>query len=288
VIGAFLDSWALFHNSYLAGWLISLLLPLLGVVVVARDQIFLGAAVSQASLLGIACGLRAGAIGALAGAAWVESDAFLSGMAGAFAVLAALLTTGGARGRGDSHEAVTGLVFLLSASLSVLLLAHSPHGTEEIHRLLASTIIGATAGDVWIFAVLVAVTATVAALRHRELALLVMDAEMAAAVGLGVRRWGAALAIWLGVVVGLSNRVAGTIFTFGCLVLPALAARNLCREVRTMFVVAPLLGLAGSVVSFVLAHDLDYPPGQTTAFVLSVVLLVAWGARLLGSNVRVE
>ncbi|MEW6270109.1 MAG: iron chelate uptake ABC transporter family permease subunit [Thermodesulfobacteriota bacterium] len=286
MIASFVDSWALFHDSYLAGWLIALLLPLLGVVVVARDQIFLGAAISQASLLGIACGLRAGAIAVFATLPGIASDAFLSGMAGAFAVLAALLTTHGARGRGDSHESVTGLVFLLSASLSVLLLSHSPHGTEEIHRLLASTIIGATPGDVGIFVALVALTAAVVALRHRELTLLVMDPQMASAVGLGVRRWGLALAVWLGVVVGLSNRVAGSIFTFGCLVLPALAARNLCREVRTMFVVAPLVGLAGSVVSFVVAHDLDYPPGQTTAFVLSLVLIAAWSVRRLGSALR--
>jgi len=276
VIASFLDSWALFRDAYLAGWLISLLLPLLGVMVVAREQIFLGAAMSQASLLGIACGLRLATLPALAVVPWLESDAFLSAAAGIFAVLAALLTTRGAHERGESREAATGLVFLFSASLSVLLLSHSPHGTEEIHRLVASTIIGATAGDVAVLALLLALTAAGVALRHRELALLAMDPQMASAVGLGVRRWGVLLAIWLGVVVGLSNRVAGSIFTFGCLVLPALAARSLCREVRTMFVVAPLLGLAGSLVSFVVAHDLDYPPGQTTAFVLSLTLVAAW------------
>jgi ABC-type Mn2+/Zn2+ transport system permease subunit len=286
MIAGFLSSWDLFHNSYLAGWLLALVLPLIGVVVVARDQIFLGAAVSQASLLGISCALRVGSIGLGQAVPWLASDAFASTLAGAFGVVAALLTTRADAGRGDSHEAVTGLVFLLGGSASVLLLAHSPHGTEEIHRLLASTIIGATAEDVWLFAALLAATAAVLALRHRELVLLVIDPEMAEAVGLRVAAWGAAVSVWLGVVLGLSNRVAGTIFTFGCLVLPALAARNLCREVRTMFLVAPLLGLAGSAVSFVVAHDLDYPPGQTTTFVLSLVLVSAWGVRWLRAGAR--
>ena len=54
MIQDFAASWHLFHNSYLAGWLIGLLLALIGVLVVARNQIFIGVAVSQASTLGIA------------------------------------------------------------------------------------------------------------------------------------------------------------------------------------------------------------------------------------------
>ena len=53
-------SWALFHNTHLVGRLIRLLLALIGVLVVARDQIFIGAAVSQASTLGIAIALAVG------------------------------------------------------------------------------------------------------------------------------------------------------------------------------------------------------------------------------------
>ena len=49
MIGRFLESWPLFHNAYLGGWLIGVLLATLGVLVVARDQIFIGAAISQAS-----------------------------------------------------------------------------------------------------------------------------------------------------------------------------------------------------------------------------------------------
>lgn len=284
MIADFLASFALFRDSYLAGWLMSVVLPLLGVLVVARDQIFVGAAISQASLLGIACALRLPGLLGLGAASWLGSDAVLSASAGLFAVGAALLTAGGERRRGDSHESITGFVFLASASGAVLLLAHSPHGMEEIHRLVASTIIGATPGDVLLFLAATLVTGALVLTRGRALVLMTIDPEMAAAVGLRVARWGPVLAIWLGVVVGLSNRVAGAIFTFACLVLPALAARNLCREVRAMFVVAPLVGLLSAGVAFVLAHGLDYPPGQTTAFLQCLVLLAAWGLRALGTR----
>jgi zinc transport system permease protein len=287
VIQEFLSSWTLFRDSYLAGWLIAAVLPVLGVLVVARDQIFVGAAVSQASLLGIACALRVvAALGIGASAASASDDVVVAAASGAFAILAALVTAGGGPRRADSHESITGFVFLASASAAVLLMAHSPHGMDEINRLLASTLIGATAGDVLLLLALAIVTAVVVLRCSSPLLLLVMDAEMAEAVGLHVRRWNVAIAIWLGVVVGLSNRVAGAIFTFGCLVLPALAARSLCREVRTMFVVAPVLGVASAVVAFVLAHAMDFPPGQTTAFLQCLVLLAAWTVRLLRRAAR--
>ena len=50
--------------------LIGVLLSLVGVFVVARDQIFIGAAVSQASLFGIAVGMWSGHLFAVGAASW--------------------------------------------------------------------------------------------------------------------------------------------------------------------------------------------------------------------------
>jgi ABC-type Mn2+/Zn2+ transport system permease subunit len=276
MIGSFVESWALFQYTYLAGWLIGLLLSLVGVLVVARDQIFLGVAVAQASTLGIAIGLGSGS---LLGVLWLQSDGFLSLMAVLFAVLAALFTARRGVAGSESHEASTGWVFLLSASLSILLVAHSPHGLDEVHRLLSSSIIGATWADVWTFASLAGVTTVAIVIARRRVLLFAMDPAMATAVGMHVSRWAAGTAIWLGLAVGLSMRVSGILYTFGSLVLPALIAKNLCSEVSMVFVVAPGIALSTSALGFVLANYYDYPPGQMTVALLSGCLMVAWGVR---------
>jgi zinc transport system permease protein len=276
VIESFLASWDLFHQTYLSGWLIALLLSLVGVFVVARDQIFIGIAVSQASTLGIALGMGVGSWLDLHEVAWLGSDGFLSGMAVVFAILAALLTAQRSEAGGESHEAITGWVFLLSASLSILLVAHSPHGLDEIQRLLSSSLIGATTGDVWTFAVLNVFTIIVLGSAHRCLLLFSMDPPMAAAVGMRVSWWAAGAAIWLGLVIGLSMRVSGMLYTFGLLVLPALVAKNLCREVRVIFLISPVIALSVSAIGFVLANHYDYPPAQMTVALLSGLLVSAW------------
>ncbi len=281
MIDSFISSWPLFHQSYLTGWLIGLLLALVGVLVVARDQIFIGAAVSEASTLGIALTLWGTAIIPEDQFHWLHSDLFATVMAVVFSILAASMTgRAGAEGR-ESHEAITGWVFLIAASLSILIVSHSPHGLEEIHRLLSSSIIGATMRDVWIFAAMAGLTAFFLAAFYRKLMLFALDQAMAAAIGLKMKMWTLATSAWLGLAIGLSIRSSGMLYTFGCLVLPALVAKNLCREVRYMFFVAPAVAMGIGFAGFVLANHHDYPPGQLTVTLFCLLLVVAWVSRRL-------
>jgi len=279
VIESFVDSWALFHEVYLAGWLIAALLALVGVVVVARDQIFLGAAIAQTSMLGITVGIRFG--GALLGgaASGRAADLLHTAFGGAFAVGGAMLVATDDGRRGESREALIGWLFLAGASLSVLTVAHSPHGLAEVQRLLASTIIGAARADVVLFASMLAVSIATASRYRDTLVLLVTDAEMARAVGVRVDTWNRILAVWLGLAIAVAIHVAGLAYTFGCLVLPALAAKHLCREVRYMLLAAPAIATAVTIVAFVVANHHDYPPGQLAVAMLAAVVAAAWMSR---------
>lgn len=286
MIASFLDSWELFQFMYLSGWLLAFLLSMLGVLVVARDQIFIGVAVSQASTFGIALGLRLMAATGLSQVAGFHPDAFLSCMAVAFAILAALLTARRQTvGQGnsythESHEALTGWVFLCASSVAILLVAHSPHGLEEVQRLLSSSLIGATAFDVWLFGGLCVVTLlTVVGLR-RKVMLFALDPSMMTAVGMRTVWWTLGAAAWLGLLVGVSMRVSGLLYTFGTLVLPALIAKNLCQEVKMLFCVAPVIAVGVSIIGFVLANYFDYPPAQMTVALLSLTLALTWGKGL--------
>ncbi|MFN2427774.1 MAG: metal ABC transporter permease [Candidatus Binatia bacterium] len=277
MIDSFLSSWPLFHDVYIAGALIAVLLSLVGIAVIVRDQVFLGAAVSQASLLGIALGIWLDTYAAGSSSlAWMATDTTHSLMGGVFAVAGSLAVAAAAPRLRESREALTGWVFLVGASLSVLVVSNSPHGMTEVNRLLSSTVIGANHADVTIVTVLLVVTVVVLALRLRPLLLLLVDAEMAAACGVAVARWERLLAVWLGLAVAWSMHVTGLVYTFGCLVLPALIAKNLVRELHTMVVVAPVVAAVGVLAAFVLAHHFDLPPGQVAVAILALLQAAAW------------
>lgn len=285
MIESFIDSWPLFAETYLAGWLCAALLAMLGVLVIARDQIFIGAGVSSASTFGIALALT---VGGTAGAAhsghlhddgFLQSEAFVMTMAVVFAVGAALLTARATRTGGESAEAVTGWVFLLGSAMSILVVARSPHGTEEVQRLMASTLIGADRSDVAIFLLLGAVTAVTLIFKHGTLMWLVMDAPTARALGVRIGWWSFVTAAWLGLSLGVALHATGMLYAFGCLVLPPLVAKHVCREVRPMFVVAPLVGVAAAGVGFILANHFDFPPAQLTIALMGALLPAAWIVR---------
>lgn len=274
MIADFVDSWPLFQTTYLSGWLIAVLLALVGVWVVARDQIFLGVAVAQASTLGVAASLWLG--GLSTALAWLASDAGAAALAVGASVATALLTSRHGHARAETAEAVTGWVFLVAASVPVLLLSHSPHGLEEVHQLLFSTLLAAAPADLWIFSLLTLASIALVALFQERILLFAIDPEMAVAVGMRRGLWNAALAVWLGLCVGLSIRVSGTLYTFGCLVLPALVAKHWVRELRPLLVVTPLLGWLAAVAGFVLAHHFDTPPAHMTVALLCAALPPSW------------
>lgn len=280
MIEEFLRSWPLFQNTYLTGWLIAIALSSVGVLAIARDQVFIGAAVTEVSTLGIAAGM---AFTAYLGAdcpACLQNDTFYRLMAVVFSVGATLLTTWRRSSR-ESHEAITGWVFLVGGAGSILLVAHSAHGLEEIHRILASSLIGATPLDVWIFGSLGVSTLLLLHLAYRSIFLTAMDEATASVIGVRTRTWSSTLALLLGLSVGLSIGVAGTLYTFGCLVLPALVAKNICRSLRTMLWASPAVALIFGVPAFIVAHHGDYPPGQMSVGFLCLALLGAWISRTL-------
>jgi ABC-type Mn2+/Zn2+ transport system permease subunit len=75
------------------------------------------------------------------------------------------------------------------------------------------------------------------------------------------------------------------LFTFGSLVLPPLVAKNLCREVRTMFFVAPAVALVTDTIGFVLANRYDFPPAQMNVALTCLLLVIAWLLRSLRPTV---
>ena len=274
MIAEFILSWQLFKYTYLAGWSIGLLLSLLGVLIVARDQIFIGAAISQASALGISLALAV--LPLISGIVPQYSHEYLVVVMAVIFSIAASWFTSNKNLAADSHEAVTGFVFLACSSLSVILVSKSPHGMEEINRLLSSSIIGATIGDVTCFTALFFITAGALFFLWRQFTLLAIDQEMAFSIGIPAALYNTLFSAWLGLSLGLSIRVSGMLFVFGGLVLPALAAKNISRDIERMFILSPVISLISNIFAFIFANYYDYPPAQISVAFLSFVLMAAW------------
>jgi len=266
----FLAAWPLFGMSWLAAWLIAALLGVTGVLVVARGQAFVGLAVAQIATFGLALGLWAGAAGAHAHGATLVAIPVIA------AVVAALVADRVAT-RG-AHEAAlaTAWLYLVGSSGSVLVLSASPHGLDEVQRLLASSMVGAEGSDVLVFAGLLAMAALLIWTTRDRLLVLALDPAFAPAIGIDRRRWELLLAAWLGLVLGLTIRCAGVLYSVGCLVLPVLVVRSWCRESRWLFVASPLAAVTVAALGTIVAHHGDLPPAQVVVALLGLLAGAGW------------
>lgn len=273
MIADFIASWSLFENAYLSGLFLAVALPLLGTVIVARNQVFIGAAISQSSALGIACGLLFAP----------ESGHAAAIVCGILAAVAASLLCRVPWNSG-SGEARSGWIFLCAGSFSVVLLSQSPIGREEIARLLSSSILGATRGEMYFVALIALLTVAAVTYFHRGVVLYLIDPVNARAIGVPIDRIELAVSLWLGFVVGVAMKLTGLLFTFGLLLLPVMVSAHLVGTVAAVLLGAPFVAVIAVLLAYVGANRWDLPPGQAATALLSVLvipssLFALWRAR---------
>ena len=227
-----------------AGLLVTATHVPLGVQVLARGIVFIDLAIAQIAGCGV---LIADRMGFEAEGIAVQVSALAAALGGA------LLLTWTERVWPEVQEAVIGVVFVLGATGSVLLLASNVHGSEHLRDLLVGQIL-------WAQPVRLAWAAIVYAV---VLALWFRWGERMGRIGF----YGL-----FAVAVTVSVQLVGLYLVFATLIVPPLATR---RMTRNRLVAAWAIGAAGYAAGLLLSTALDLPSGPVIVWVLVAVAL-AW------------
>ncbi len=266
--------WDLSSNSYLTMWFMGTTLALLGIPVVAREQVLLGAGLVQAGTLGVAIGVALNFI----------TDTHAKGaepiIAASVAIMAASLLASHPPKR-ERPDAIAGWLFLAGSSGSVLLIFGKPVFGEVLSKIQSSSILYSTGVDAVVSVLTCLVTVIAAVLSGRRVVLAVWDADLSRSLGLKPSLVNALLAVWTGLVLAVSLQATGALFTTAMLVLPALLARRLVPSLNWMPWAAVAFALIASTAGMGIAFDQGLPPAQVSVGLLVVALLLAWTARAL-------
>ena len=253
----------------------------LGLHVLARGVIFVDLALAQVAALGITVGLLAG---------HAPGSAAAYGYALAFAVGGGLLFAVTPVRKGPlPQEAIIGIVYAVSAALTVLVVDRAPQGAERIKQLLVGSILTVTAGDVAGLAALYAAVGLVHALARGPL--LAISFAPADAAGLRVVVWDALFYASFALVVTSSVRLAGVLLVFSYLVVPAAIAALLVVGVGPRLAVGWLVGAVVSAAGLVAAYRWDLPTGAAVVAAFGAALALtaaARGARAVTAAVRAQ
>lgn len=268
-----LETVLLFRDALYGSLVIALGCSVLGVYVVLRRIVFVGAALAQLSSAGIALALFLGGFAATAGlAGHPVAMALLVTMAGA------LFFGLGTRGR-VAPDATIGVAYALAAAIGILLVAKATVG--EAHDIfLQGNILGMTRTDALTLLGIVAPVLLVHLVFHKEFLFVSFDREMARTLGFRVRAWDMLLYLTLGLVIAFAMQFAGVILVFSFLVLPAVTGLLVARRMAGTFLVAVGAALVAAVIGFALSIPFDLPTGPSMITVSGGLVILAWLVRL--------
>jgi len=262
-----------FMLNVLAGtMLVSAICAYLGVFIVLRRAVFVGAALAQVSSLGVALALFA--TGALD--AWWNVHLHIppQPIALALTIAAAVLMAVQHKEVRLPRETVIGVAYAAAAGLAILVVALSTHAESEVLNLMFGNVLAIGSDEVVLLAGLAFCIAVIHWAFFKEFLFVSFDPDMAVALGVRGRFWNILLFLTVGVTISLAIRAAGALVVFDLLVLPAATALLLRRSLRLTFLFAVAAGLLSSFTGITLSYVADLPSGPT---------IVAMSALLLGT-----
>ncbi|HEV7990379.1 MAG TPA: metal ABC transporter permease [Gemmatimonadaceae bacterium] len=266
----------LFREALYGALVIAIACSVLGVYVVLRRIVFVGAALAQLSSAGIALALFLGGMGVVSGLAG-HPTAFALAFALAGAMFFGL---GGGQRAGVPPDATIGVGYAVAAAAGILLISKAKSG--EAHDIfLSGNILGITREDTLVLLAITIPVLVAHALFYKEFLFVSFDRETARTLGYRVTFWNLLLYFTLGLVIAFAMQFAGVMLVFNFLVLPAVTGLLLARSMSGIFTVSVISAVVAAVVGFSLSVPFDLPSGPAIIAVSGALALLAWPVRVM-------
>jgi len=274
-LGGFLAARELWQAPLLASALAGAMLGFLGVYVVLRRIVFVSAALTQISTLGLVVGLF------LEERLHVEAEHahHQLGMAMGFAVVGALLL-GAWRPRRLPAEAGVGAAWVVTSALVVLGVARLVHLSHDLGGMVFGNAVAVPPEELWIMGAVALACAAIHGAFGKEMRFVSFDPETARALGMRVWLWDALFSLSIGLAIPAAARVLGALPVFALLTLPAAAALLWRLRLGPALGAAAGFGLVAAVGGYLASWFAETPTGAT--MVAAAALLALPGVALRG------
>ena len=259
----FIDLFALpsVQRSAVALVVAGIAMPIVGVFIIGLDVITVRFAVMHMALFGTAVGLWAGIDPTLCAlVACISTGLFLAPLSEKPGGLAGPMS----------------FLMTISAAAALLVLSISGVNANGAFEILWGSILAVRKQDLALIVVIAVCVLIFVTTTHRKLSILLFDRELAKCSGIRVGSLTAILLMLIAVSIGSSIRVTGALLVDSITLLPALGARNLAASLKSMIRWSVVLGLFGNVIGFVIALQLDLPPGPVLVLVAGTITLLTY------------
>lgn len=267
-LSGFLEAREIWQAPLLASLLAGALLGFLGVYVVLRRTVFVSAALTQVSTVGLVFGLF------LEERLHIEAEHahHQLGMAMGFAVVGAVLLDA-LRPRRLPAEALVGAAWVTASALVVLGVSKLVHAAHDLGGMVFGNAVAVPDEELWIIGGVTALCGVVHLAFRKELTFSAFDPETARAMGLRTRAWDVLLSLTIGLAIPAAARPLGALPVFALLTLPASAALLLRVRLVTALGLATAFGVLAAAGGYLTSWFAETPTGATMVAVAALFLL---------------
>jgi zinc transport system permease protein len=275
-LSGFLAAREIWLVPLLASVVAGALLGALGVYVVLRRTVFVSAALTQLSTLGLVATLL------------VEERIHIEtehpgeqlAVAMAFSVIGALIL-GAWRSRRLPAEASVGAGWVLASALVVLGSSRLVHASHDLSGMIFGNAVAVSSWELAVIGAVFVAAAVVHVLFEKELVFSSFDPETARALGVRVGLWDTVLFASIGMAIPPAARALGALPVFALLTLPAAGALLAGFRLRGAFAFAAAVGVLGAGGGYLVSWFAETPTGATMVVVAALFLLPGLAVRAL-------
>lgn len=248
-----------FPEALAAGIIIAVACSFLGVFVVLKRLVFIGATLSEVATCGLAASL------------YTHMNPFLGAVI--FTLVAVTLLASSQEEYRVPRDAIMAMLFILSSGLAILFVSRSSFGLEEVKSFLYGDLILTSNADLKVLFISVVPITILALIFLRPITYTFVDRDEARVLGIRVRFWELFFYYVMGIVISAASKLGGMLLVFCYLVVPPMAGlltnNRLVGTILTSVAVAILSTLTG----FYFSYTKDLPTNQVIV-VISCLFLV--------------
>lgn len=170
------------------------------------------------------------------------------------------------------QEALIGIVYVLSAAASIMVLSRSPDGGEELKNLMVGHLLFVDWGEIGKVLIIYTIIGTLHWRARKPFFLISTSPETAVRQGLNVRAWDFLFYASFGFVVTSSTELAGVLLVFSFLIIPAVCGSLLASNTHARLSIGWACGALTSAIGIATSYYLDFPTGATVVCSFGVPL----------------
>jgi zinc/manganese transport system permease protein len=273
-----MEAWETMKLPLLACLLLPALLVYLGLHIVRRGIIFVDLALAQVAALGTCWCVMLG---------HDPHDIHTYWWSIAFTLAGALIFT--FTRTSEPHrvpqEALIGIVYVVAAAASIVLLSKSPGSNEELQRTLIGDVLFVTWSQIWKTLLLYVAIAIVHFIFRRKFISLTFSGERSD-VSWTTRGWDFLFYALFGLVVTSFVQIGGVLMVFTYLIVPAVCANLLAKSLGVLLGLGTLIAALGGIGGLYASYHFNIPTGAAIVCTFGAVLLVVGTIAKLRNGAR--